>query len=65
MLVRLVTLDRLASKDLFCEGIGLAMGILMPAVVAGVGATIAEAEKEGPRVVLLPLDGMLPMRPVA
>ena len=73
VLLRLVTQNTLAQKALLCVLlviIGLGMAIAMPAIIAEIGATVADAEKTDPdasRDQSLPQDGvssMQPMRPV-
>ena len=52
VLLRFVTQDTLGQKALLCAllmVIGLAMAIAMPAIVAEIGATVADAEKNDPR----------------
>ena len=54
VLLRLVTQDTLSQKALLCALlviIGLAMAIAMPAIVAEIGASVAEAEKDDPRAI--------------
>jgi len=54
VLLRLVTQDTLGQKVLLCVllvVIGLAMAIAMPAIIAEIGATVADAEKEDPQAV--------------
>lgn len=54
VLLRLVTQDTLSQKVLLCVllvVIGLAMAIAMPAIIAEIGATVADAEKEDPQAV--------------
>ena len=54
MLLRLVTKDTLGQKALLCvllAIIGLGMAIAMPAIIAEIGATVADAEKNNPQVV--------------
>ena len=54
VLLRLVTQDTLSQKALLCALlvlIGLGMAISMPAIIAGVGATVADAEKEDPQTI--------------
>ena len=54
VLLRLVTQDTLGQKILLCAllvVIGLAMAIAMPAIIAEIGATVADAEKEDPRAI--------------
>ena len=51
VLLRLVTQDTLGQKALLCVLlviIGLAMAIAMPAIIAEIGATVADAEKTDP-----------------
>ncbi|KAI4158828.1 MAG: hypothetical protein LQ342_007125 [Letrouitia transgressa] len=53
VLLRLVTQDTLGHKALLCVLlliIGLAMAIAMPAIIAEIGATVADAEKNHPQV---------------
>ena len=52
VLLRFVTQDTLGQKTLLCAllvVIGLAMAIAMPAIIAEIGATVADAEKNDPR----------------
>ena len=54
VLLRFVTQDTLGQKTLLCAllvVIGLAMAIAMPAIIAEIGATVADAEKEDPRAI--------------
>ena len=54
VLLRLVTQDSLGQKALLCVLlviIGLAMAIAMPGIMAEIGATVADFEKEGKRAV--------------
>ena len=52
VLLRFVTQDTLGQKALLCAllvVIGLAMAIAMPAIIAEIGATVADAERNDPR----------------
>lgn len=52
VLLRLVTQDTLGQKALLCVLlviIGLAMAIAMPAIIAEIGATVADAKKNDPQ----------------
>lgn len=54
VLLRLVTQDTLGQKILLCAllvVIGLAMAIAMPAIIAEIGATVADAEKDDPQAI--------------
>lgn len=54
VLLRLVTQDTLGQKILLCAllvVIGLAMAIAMPAIIAEIGATVADAEKNDPQAI--------------
>lgn len=54
ILLRLVTQDTLGQKALLCVLlviIGLAMAIAMPAIIAEIGATVADAEKNNPHAI--------------
>ena len=54
VLLRLVTQDTLGQKTLLCALlviIGLAMAIAMPAIIAEIGASVADAEKNDPRAI--------------
>ena len=54
VLLRLVTQDTLGQKTLLCALlviIGLAMAIAMPAIIAEIGATVADAEKKNPQAI--------------
>ena len=54
ILLRLVTQNTLRQKVLLCALlviIGLAMAITMPAIIAEIGATVADAEKNDPRAI--------------
>ena len=54
VLLRLVTEDALGQKIFLCAllvVIGLAMAIAMPAIIAEIGATVADAENKDPRAV--------------
>ena len=54
VLLRLVTQDTLAQKALLCVLlviIGLAMAIAMPAIIAEIGATVADAEENDPQAI--------------
>lgn len=54
VLLRLVTQDTLGQKALLCVLlviIGLAMAIAMPALIAEIGATVAETEKNDPQAI--------------
>lgn len=54
VLLRLVTQDTLSQKALLCVLlviIGLAMAIAMPAIIAEIGATVADAEKHDPQAI--------------
>ena len=54
VLLRIVTQDTLGEKALLCVLlviIGLAMAIAMPAIIAEIGATVADAEKENPQAI--------------
>ena len=54
VLLRLVTRDTLDQKVLLCVLlviIGLAMAIAMPAIIAEIGATVADAEKSDPQAI--------------
>lgn len=54
VLLRLVTQDTLGQKALLCGLlviIGLGMAIAMPAIIAEIGATVADAEKNDPQAV--------------
>lgn len=54
VLLRLVTQDTLGQKILLCALlviIGLAMAIAMPAIIAEIGATVADAEKNDPQAI--------------
>ena len=54
VLLRLVTQDTLGQKALLCALlviIGLAMAIAMPAIIAEIGASVSDAEKNDPRAI--------------
>ena len=54
ILLRLVSQDTLSQKCLLCVLlviIGLAMAIAMPAIIAEIGATVADAEKNDPQAI--------------
>ena len=54
ILLRLVTCDTLGQKVLLCfllVIIGLAMAIAMPAIIAEIGAAVADAERNDPRAI--------------
>ena len=54
VLLRLVTQDTLGQKALLCALlviIGLAMAIAMPAIIAEIGASVADAERNDPRAI--------------
>lgn len=54
VLLRLVTEDTLGQKALLCALlviIGLAMAIAMPAIIAEIGATVADTEKNDPQAI--------------
>ena len=54
VLLRLVTQDTLAQKALLCVLlviIGLAMAIAMPAIIAEIGAIVADVEKNDPQAI--------------
>ena len=54
VLLLLVTQDTLSQKALLCfllMIIGLAMAIAMPAIIAEIGATVADAEKNDPQAI--------------
>ena len=54
VLLRLVTRDTLGQKALLCALlviIGLGMAIAMPAIIAEIGATVADAEKNDPQAI--------------
>ena len=54
VLLRLVTQDTLKQKALLCALlviIGLGMTIAMPAIIAEIGATVADAEKKDPQAI--------------
>ena len=54
ILLRLVAHDTLSQKALLCVLlviIGLAMAIAMPAIIAEIGATVADAEKDDPQAI--------------
>ena len=54
VLLRLVTQDTLGHKTLLCAllmVIGLAMAITMPAIIAEIGATVADAERNNPQAI--------------
>ena len=54
VLLRLVTQDTLGQKALLCALlviIGLGMAIAMPAIIAEIGATVADVEKKDPQAI--------------
>ena len=54
VLLRLVTQDTLGQKTLLCALltiIGLGMAIAMPAIIAEIGATVADVEKNDPQAI--------------
>ena len=54
VLLRLVTQDTLGQKALLCVLlviIGLAMAIAMPAIIAEIGSTVADAERNDPQAI--------------
>ena len=54
VLLRFVTRDSLGQKALLCVLLvlfGLAMAIAMPAIIAEIGATVADAEKNNPQAI--------------
>ena len=54
VLLRLITHDTLGQKALLCVLlviIGLGMAIAMPAIIAEIGATVADAEKNDPQAI--------------
>ena len=54
VLLRIVTHDTLGQKTLLCVLlmiIGLAMAIAMPAIIAEIGATVADVEKNDPQAI--------------
>ncbi len=54
VLLRLVTQDTLGQKALLCVLlviIGLAMAIAMPAIIAEIGGTVADAQKNNPQAI--------------
>ena len=54
VLLRLITQDTLGQKALLCGLlviIGLGMAIAMPAIIAEIGATVADAEKKDPQAI--------------